>query len=122
MGEMALTAEHLVVIGRGKLIADLPTSEFIARAAPGTVRVRGTDPAALAAALRGPGVSVTPAEDGALTVAGLTTEQVAVTAQAAGLTVLELTAQHASLEEAFIDLTRDAVDYRAASPARPSHS
>jgi ABC-2 type transport system ATP-binding protein len=115
MSEMALTAEHLIVIGRGQLIADTPAAEFIARAAPGTVRVRGTSPAALAAALRGPGVTVTESGGGALTVTGLSTDQVALAAQAAGLTVLELTAQQASLEEAFVDLTRDAVEYRAAT-------
>jgi ABC-2 type transport system ATP-binding protein len=118
MSEMALTAEQLIVIGRGALIADTPAAEFIARAAPGTVRVRSTDPAALATALRGPGVAITTAESGALIVTGLSTDQVALAAQAAGLTVLELTAQQASLEEAFVDLTRDAVEYRAAPPAQ----
>jgi hypothetical protein len=108
-----VTAEHLIVIGRGRLIADTPAAEFIARAAPGTVRVRGTDPAALVRALREPGVTITPAGSGALTVTGLSTDQVALAAT--GLTVLELTAEHASLEEAFIDLTRDAVEYRAAT-------
>jgi ABC-2 type transport system ATP-binding protein len=115
MSEMAMTAEHLIVIGRGTLIADMPAAEFIARSAPGTVRVRSASPAALAAALRGPGVTVAPAGGGALTVTGLTTDQVALTAQAAGVTVLELTAQQASLEEAFVDLTRDAVEYRTAA-------
>jgi ABC-2 type transport system ATP-binding protein len=121
MGEMAQTAEHLIVIGRGALIADLPTAELIARAAPGGVRVRGTDPAALAAALRGPGVTVTPGDDGALAVTGLTTGQVAVAARAAGLTVTELTAQQASLEEAFVQMTGDAVEFRAAPQPRGGH-
>ncbi|HEY7142878.1 MAG TPA: ATP-binding cassette domain-containing protein [Streptosporangiaceae bacterium] len=121
MSEMALTAQHLIVIGRGRLIADTPAAEFIAAAAPAAVRVRGTDPAALAAALSGPGVTITPAGGGALTVTGLSTDQVAVAAQAAGLTVLELTAQQASLEEAFVNLTRDAVQYRAAPPDLREH-
>jgi len=112
MSEMALTAHHLIVIGKGKLIADMPTEQFIARAAPPAVQVRSTDPGTLAAVLRGPGVSVAAAEGGALTVTGLSTDQVAVAAQAAGVTVLELTAQQASLEEAFTALTADAVEYR----------
>ena len=115
MSEMALTAQHLVVIGRGRLIADTGVAEFIAGAAPSVVRVRSTDPEELAARLEGPEVAVTPAGDGALAVAGLSTDQVGRIAGAAGITLLELTAQQASLEEAFIDLTRDAVEFRAPS-------
>jgi ABC-2 type transport system ATP-binding protein len=92
MTEMALTAEHLIVIGKGRLIADMPTAEFTAAAAPATVRVRATDPAALAAVLRRAGIAVDHAGGGALTVTGLTTDQVAMAAAAAGVTVLELTA------------------------------
>jgi ABC-2 type transport system ATP-binding protein len=113
MGEMALTAQHLIVIGRGRLIADTGVEEFVARAAPGVVRVRSTDPAALAALLRSREVAVSEAGDGALAVSGLSTDQVGRLAGDAGITLLELTAQHASLEEAFIDLTRDAVEFRA---------
>jgi ABC-2 type transport system ATP-binding protein len=113
MSEMALTAQHLIVIGRGRLIADTGTDELIARAAPAVVRVRSTDPAALAALLRSREVGVSEAGDGALTVPGLSTDQVGRLAGAAGITLLELTAQQASLEEAFVDLTRDAVEFRA---------
>jgi ABC-2 type transport system ATP-binding protein len=113
MSEMALTAQHLIVIGRGRLIADAGTEELVARAAPGLVRVRSTDPAALAALLRSREVAVSDAEDGALAVSGVDTDQVGRLAGAAGITLLELTAQQASLEEAFIDLTRDAVEFRA---------
>jgi ABC-2 type transport system ATP-binding protein len=113
MGEMALTAQHLIVIGRGRLIADTGVEEFVARAAPGVVRVRSTDPAALAALLRSREVAVSEAGDGALAVSGLSTDQVGRLAGDAGITLLELTAQQASLEEAFIDLTRDAVEFRA---------
>jgi ABC-2 type transport system ATP-binding protein len=113
MGEMALTAQHLIVIGRGRLIADTGMEEFVARAAPGVVRVRSTDPAALAALLRSREVAVSEAGDGALAVSGLSTDQVGRLAGGAGITLLELTAQQASLEEAFIDLTRDAVEFRA---------
>jgi ABC-2 type transport system ATP-binding protein len=113
MSEMALTAQHLIVIGQGRLIADTGMEEFVARAAPGVVRVRSTDPAALAALLRSREVAVSEAGDSALAVSGLSTDQVGRLAGAAGITLLELTAQQASLEEAFIDLTRDAVEFRA---------
>ncbi len=113
MSEMALTAQHLVVIGKGRLIADTGTAEFIAGAARDTVRVRTTDPAALEAELRLPDVTVTREPDGALTVTGLTTDRIGTAAGAAGITVLELAAQHTSLEDAFMDLTRDAVEFRA---------
>jgi ABC-2 type transport system ATP-binding protein len=113
MSEMALTAQHLIVIGRGRLIADTGMEEFIASAAPSLVRVRSTDPAALAALLRSRDVAVSGVDDGALAVSGLSTDQVGRLAGAAGITLLELTAQQASLEEAFMDLTRDAVEFRA---------
>jgi ABC-2 type transport system ATP-binding protein len=113
MSEMALTAQHLIVIGRGKLIADIGVDEFIAGAARNVVRVRSTDPEALTAVLRRPDVAVSRAEDGALTVSGLNTDQIGTLAGAAGITLLELAAQQGSLEEAFMDMTRDAVEFRA---------
>jgi ABC-2 type transport system ATP-binding protein len=113
MSEMAMTAQHLIVIGRGRLIADAGTEELIAQAAPGVVRVRSTDPEALAALLRSRDVAVSTDGDGALAVSGLSTDQVGRAAGAAGITLLELTAQQASLEEAFVDMTRDAVEFRA---------
>jgi ABC-2 type transport system ATP-binding protein len=113
MNEMALTAQHLIVIGRGRLIADTAVADFAARAGTGLVRVRSTDPEALAARLRSPEVAVSPATDGALTVSGLTTDQVGRIAGAAGIILLERTAQEASLEDAFMIVTRDAVEFRA---------
>jgi ABC-2 type transport system ATP-binding protein len=113
MSEMAMTAQHLIVIGRGRLIADAGTEELIAQAAPGVVRVRSTDPEALAALLRSRDVAVSRDGDGALAVSGLSTDEVGRAAGAAGITLLELTAQQASLEEAFVDMTRDAVESRA---------
>jgi ABC-2 type transport system ATP-binding protein len=113
MGEMALTAQHLIIIGKGRLIADTGMDEFIAGAAPSLVRVRSTDLAALETLLRSRDVAVSGADDGALAVSGLSTDQVGRLAGAAGITLLELTAQQASLEEAFIELTRDAVEFRA---------
>jgi len=121
MSEMTMTATHLIVIGRGRLIADTGMDEFIAAAAPAVVRVRSTDPRALAALLRSRDVTVSGADDGALSVSGLSTDEVGRAAGAAGITLLELTAQQASLEEAFVDMTRDAVEFRAPSQkgARP---
>src|SRR2546430_6602492 len=113
MNEMALTAEHLIVIGRGRLIADTSVAGFLAATAAPAVRVRSTDQTALAALLRAPEVTVVPAAEGALTVTGLSTDQVGTAAAAAGITVLELAAHHTSLEDAFVELTRDAVEYRA---------
>jgi ABC-2 type transport system ATP-binding protein len=116
MNEMAVTAQHLVVIGRGRLIADTGMAQFLAGTTRQVVRVRTTDPHALTATLEAPHVQVSPAEDGALTVTGLTTDQIGVVAGSAGITLLELTAQQPSLEEAFMDLTRDAVEFRALNP------
>jgi ABC-2 type transport system ATP-binding protein len=121
MSEMALTATQLIVIGRGRLLADTGMEEFIATAAPAAVRVRSTDPGALADLLRSRDVTMSDADDGALTVSGLSTDEVGRAAGAAGITLLELTAQQASLEEAFVDMTRDAGEFRAPSTrgARP---
>jgi ABC-2 type transport system ATP-binding protein len=120
MSEIAQTATHLVVIGRGKLIADTSTAEFIA-AAPAAVRVRSSNQHRLACLLRAPVVTVVPANDGALTVTGLSAGQVGAAASSAGITVLELVAEQASLEDVFVDMTRDAVDYRATSDSGPHH-
>jgi ABC-2 type transport system ATP-binding protein len=114
MSEIAQTATHLVVIGRGKLIADTSMAEFMATAAPTAVRVRSSDQDALAGMLRAPGVTVAPTGDGALTVTGVTAARVGAIAFAGGITVLELATEHVSLEDVFVDLTEDAVEYRAA--------
>jgi ABC-2 type transport system ATP-binding protein len=112
MSEMALTAEHLIVVGKGKLIADTSMDEFIASASRNVVRVRSLDNLALAALLVAPDVTVKPADGDALEVAGLTTDQIGMTAGRAQITVLELAAQQASLEEAFMDMTHDSVEFR----------
>jgi ABC-2 type transport system ATP-binding protein len=117
MNEMSVTAEHVIVIGRGRLIADTGVAAFIAGAARDTVRVRTSGPDALAALLRGPGVTVSRDHDGVLTVTGLSTDQVGTVARAAGITLLELAPQQASLEEAYTAMTQDAVEFRA--PATP---
>ena len=113
MNEMALVAQHVIVIGRGRLIADSGMDELVAGAARKVARVRSTDPDGLAALLRAPDVTVSREDGGALTVSGLSTDQIGTAAGAAGITLLELTAQQASLEEAFMEMTRDAVEFRA---------
>jgi ABC-2 type transport system ATP-binding protein len=115
MSEIAQTATHLIVIGRGKLIADTGMAEFMATAAPTAVRVRSSDQRSLAELVSAPGVTVTPTDDGALVVTGLPAGQVGAIAGAAGIIVLELATQQASLEDVFVGLTHDAVDYRAAN-------
>ena len=113
MSEMALTAEHLIVIGRGKLIADTPVEEFIRSASRNVVRVRSPHAEQLRALLLGPDVSVTGLEPGTLEVTGLDSDRIGTIAAENSLTLFELAPQKASLEEAFMELTRDAVEYHA---------
>jgi ABC-2 type transport system ATP-binding protein len=115
MSEMALTADHLIVVGRGRLLADMPTDAFIAQASPALVRVRSPHAERLRDLLLGDGVTVSSAAPGVLEVAGLTTEAIGDRAAAEGLTVHELSAHRASLEDAFMELTREAVEYGAAA-------
>ncbi|SCG37774.1 ABC transporter ATP-binding protein [Micromonospora halophytica] len=113
MSEMAQTADHLVVIGRGELIADESLAEFAARSARPHVVVRTPDPTALTTAVREAGAAVESAADGSLTVTGLTPAALGDLAYARGIPLHELVTRAASLEEAFMDLTADRVDYRA---------
>jgi ABC-2 type transport system ATP-binding protein len=113
MSEMALTATRLVVVGRGRLIADTTVEEFVARAGGGAVTVRTPQAAQLRDLLLGPDISVTSDQSGVLQVQGLTAEQIGTAAWQAHLPVFELTAQHASLEEAFMQLTDESVDFRS---------
>src|ERR1700761_7050810 len=113
MSEIAQTATHVIVIGKGRLIADTSVADFIASAAPSSVRVRRPDQPALAMLLRSPDVTVTSADDGALHVSGLPAERIGAIAAGAGIAVAELSTVETSLEDAFVDLTNDAVEYRA---------
>jgi ABC-2 type transport system ATP-binding protein len=113
MSEMALTAARLVVIGRGRLIADTTVEEFVARAGGSAVTVRTPEAARLRELLLGPDVTVTSEQSGVLHVQGLSAEQIGTTAWHARLPVFELSTQHASLEEAFMRLTDDSVDFRS---------
>ena len=111
MAEMAVTADRLVVIGRGRLIADTTVEEFTRRASRGQVLVRCTDPARLGAALVAAGASVTDDPQGVLLVAGLPSGEIGRIAHESDVVLHELTPQRASLEEAFMELTAGAVDY-----------
>jgi ABC-2 type transport system ATP-binding protein len=111
--EMSLAAEHLVVIGRGSLIAQTTVKDFVARSKGATVRLVTPDADAFARALTRSGATVTPGEDGALNIEGLTSAQIGDVATRDRLTVHELTPVMASLEDAFMELTQDAVEYRS---------
>ncbi|MEV8596636.1 ABC transporter ATP-binding protein [Streptomyces sp. NPDC052012] len=113
MSEMALTADHLVVIGRGRLLADTTVTEFVRHSGAGTVKVVTPEAAALADLLTAPGITLTTDAPGTLTVHGTGPEHIGRTAAAHGIPLFELTPNTASLEEAFMDLTRDAVEYTA---------
>ena len=115
MSEMALTADHLIVIGRGRVLADCSTADFIAQASPAVVRVRSPHATRLRELLQAEGVTIGSDEPGVLEVAGLTTDAIGERAAAEGLTLHELATRQASLEEAFMELTRDAVEYEAAA-------
>jgi ABC-2 type transport system ATP-binding protein len=117
MSEMALTAAQLVVIGRGRLIADTTVEEFVARAGGSAVTVRTPQAPRLRELLVGPDITVTSDQSGVLHVRGLTAEQIGAAAWQAHLPVFELATQHASLEAAFMQLTDDSVDFRAYAAA-----
>ena len=116
MSEMALTADHLIVIGRGRKIADMSTHEFVSQASGNVVRVRTPQAGELEAQLAGPTVTVKTLEPELLEVRGLTARQVGEAAAAKQIVLHELTPQQASLEEAFMTLTRDDVEFRTAEP------
>jgi ABC-2 type transport system ATP-binding protein len=113
MSEMSLTAERLIVIGRGKLIADAATDELIKQSGASRVLVRSPHLAKLVESLGNANLESEHTADGALLVIGSTTEQVGEIAAASAVTLHELSLQQASLEAAFMELTEEAVDYRA---------
>jgi ABC-2 type transport system ATP-binding protein len=117
MSEMELTADHLVVIGRGRIMADLSMSEFIAAAAGSSVRVVSPDAARLTGLLAGPEVSVTSESSECLVIEGVPASRVGELSAANGVVLHELSTQSPSLEQAFMDLTREAVAYHAADPS-----
>jgi ABC-2 type transport system ATP-binding protein len=115
MGELQGMADHLVVAGRGRVIADSGVADLIAAASGDRLRVRTGRSAPVTAALTAAGGRVVPEGEDLLTVRGMAAEQAVAVLTAAGLPFSELAPHRATLEEAYLDLTRDAVDYRAAS-------
>lgn len=118
MSEMALTADHVVVIGRGRLIADRPVAELVAGSSRRFVKVRTPQPEVLTPVVVGAGATVAPGTDGSLTVTGLSAEAIGDLAGEHGVRLHELTPLQASLEEAFMDLTRDSLEFGGQGVAR----
>jgi ABC-2 type transport system ATP-binding protein len=113
MSEMAVTADHLIVIGRGRLIADTSVEDFVRRASGAVVRVRSPQATMLRDLVLGDGIAVRSDEAGVLEITGTTTESVGTIAAANGIVLHELALVQASLEEAFMELTRDDVEFRS---------
>jgi ABC-2 type transport system ATP-binding protein len=113
MSEMSQTAEQLIVIGRGRLLADMSVEEFVRSASKRTVRVRSPEATRLVELLRSPDVEVKALQPTVLEVTGLSSEKIGETAAANGIVLHELTPQEASLEEAFMEMTRDEVEFHA---------
>jgi ABC-2 type transport system ATP-binding protein len=119
MSEMEHTADHLIVIGRGKLIADCTMQEFVARASGAAVRVRTPSTDQLVQAVSAKGATAGVDEDGSIEVRGMSAEQIGDLAFSEGLRLHELTIVRASLEEAFMELTAGSVEYHADAPGQP---
>jgi ABC-2 type transport system ATP-binding protein len=117
MSEMAVTADRLLIIGRGRLLADTGVDELIDRVAVGSVLVRSPEVSRLRALLERRGATATEAGDGALRVSDASAEQIGDLARDGGLALYELTPRRASLEEAYMDLTRDAVQFETGNGA-----
>lgn len=118
LGEIQQTADHLVVIGRGRLIADATTSEVLAGSGNQTVRVRTPDQQALAQALDRIGASVERIDDGALLVTGASARTIGRVAREVNLTLHELTEMANSLEQVYLELTAATLDYAAWSDSK----
>ena len=111
MSEMALTADEVVIIGKGRLIAQLPIADLLDRSGQRYVRVRSPQVARLREALEREGTATTVEEDGSLSVRGLDAEAIGELAADLSIALHELSVQAASLEEAYMELTEDSVEY-----------
>ncbi|MFI1015443.1 ABC transporter ATP-binding protein [Streptomyces sp. NPDC020965] len=127
MSEMALTADHLIVIGQGRLLADTSMATFIHENSRSYVRLRSTEQERLRDVLHNAGFATIESEGGALEIDGATTERLGELAAENRITLHELSAQRASLEEAFMQMTAGSVEYHARTttegpvpPARPA--
>jgi ABC-2 type transport system ATP-binding protein len=116
MSEMENTADHLIVIGRGKLIAASSMKDFVAGASGASVRVRTPSADQLVRAVTAKGATTSTDDDGAIEVRGMSIEQIGDLAFSEGIRLHELTTVRASLEEAFMELTADSVEYHADAP------
>jgi ABC-2 type transport system ATP-binding protein len=114
MSEMALTADEVVIIGKGRLIAQLPIAELLARSSQRFVRVRSPQLDALRTALEAQGAATTLTGDGSLSVRGLEASAIGDIAASVPAVLTELATQSASLEEAFMELTEDSIEYHGA--------
>jgi ABC-2 type transport system ATP-binding protein len=119
MSEMALTAEHLVVIGQGRLLADTSMADFIAQNSRSYVRIRSPQRERLLDVLHGAGITVVESGSGTLEVDGAKSEQIGELAAQHQIVLHELSPQQASLEEAFMQLTAESVEYHAHTDAPP---
>jgi ABC-2 type transport system ATP-binding protein len=117
MSEMALTAEHLIIVGRGRLIRDVSIADFVRDSSKKIVRVRSPQATELRELVLGPDVRVSSDEPSVLEIEGLTSDQIGQAAALNGVVLHELTPQQVSLEAAFMELTRGEVEYRTAAPA-----
>src|SRR5258705_9297302 len=115
MSELQDTAGHLVVAGRGRVIADTSVAELLATASGGRVTMCTTTPSAAAAVLERAGATVTATGPDTLTVSGLTAQRIVALLNASGVAFSEVSAHLATLEDAYMELTRDAVEFRAAA-------
>jgi ABC-2 type transport system ATP-binding protein len=123
MAELQDSADHLVVVGRGKVIADASVAELIAAASGNRVSLRTTAWPDATAALTRAGGTVAATDRDTLTVSGLTAERIVAVLSGGGVPFSEVSAHRATLEEAYMELTRDAVEFRAGSPgSRPPGS
>jgi ABC-2 type transport system ATP-binding protein len=115
MSELQDTADHLVVIGRGRLVADTTVADLLGSASDRTVGLRTPDPAAVMTVLANAGAVVTSTGPDAVTVGGLGAERIAALAASHGLPLYELTPHRATLEEAYLQLTRGSTEFTAGS-------
>jgi ABC-2 type transport system ATP-binding protein len=122
MSETAVTADHLIIIGRGRLIRDVGLAEFVDEWSTNVVRVRSPEATQLREVILGPDIRVSSDEPGVLEVQGLTAEQIGDAAARNGFVLHELTPEKTSLEDAFMELTREETEYRAITPTNENRA
>lgn len=121
MTEMEMTADHLIVIGRGRVLADMPMKAFIAEASANLVRIDSPDAGRIRDLIESQQVRVRHTDDGCLEVEGMTTVEIGELAYEHRLRIHELVRVNASLEDAFMEMTKDSIEYHADTPAHLTH-